>query len=94
MFAHRQTIKDAMLNQASSPSLGNPRQPQMNAALRRQFQVMDLLCEARRDPNTSHRTIREYVRLGRQYGLTDPQVAAGLGRSQEQIAEILTNGGR
>lgn len=65
---------------------------EVTPSVRRQFQAMDYLVLVRSDPSTTHRTLRYYVRLGRQYGLSDVQIAAGLGRTQEQVAEILTGG--
>lgn len=66
---------------------------EVTPSARHQFQAMDYLVLVRSDPSTTHRTLRYYVRLGKQYGLSDVQIAAGLGRSPEQVSEILTGGG-
>lgn len=58
----------------------------------REFHAMDFLILARGDASTNHRTLRYYIRLARQHGLSESQIAAGLGRSSENVAELLTGG--
>ena len=63
-----------------------------SACARREFHAMDFLILARRDASTKHHTLRYYIRLARQHGLSESQVAAGLGRSPEEVAQFLSGG--
>lgn len=61
---------------------------------RRQFIAMDFLIQARQDPTTRPRTLMAYVRAAEATGLSTDEIAAGAGRTLQEVGTILAMGDR